>query len=160
MPDRSPLMSAANTGTPARANPSAITCNETVFPVPVAPVTSPCRLASPSVSHASCSPLPIKIFSSVSAFWISVIAITSPSLCTPHSPSVPFIRHVASRLKPSTNEYVRETRYDERAFNRFCRRASSIFERNSSVKVRNRRLLLHCCNTRDAIHINDGGDRL
>ena len=67
MPERSPLMSAANTGTPARANPSAITCSETVFPVPVAPVTRPWRLASASVSQAGCSPLPMKIFSSVSA---------------------------------------------------------------------------------------------
>ena len=46
MPERSPLISAAKTGTPARANPSAITCSETVFPVPVAPVTRPWRLAS------------------------------------------------------------------------------------------------------------------
>ena len=40
-PERSPLMSAANTGTPARANPSASTCSVTVLPVPVAPVTRP-----------------------------------------------------------------------------------------------------------------------
>ncbi len=86
MPDRSPLMSAANTGTPARANPSAITCSETVFPVPVAPVTSPCRLASASVSQAGCSPLPIKIFSTVSAVWISGIAIASPLWCTSAQP--------------------------------------------------------------------------
>ena len=44
MPDRSPLMSAANTGTPAREKPSASTCSVTVLPVPVAPVTRPCRL--------------------------------------------------------------------------------------------------------------------
>src|SRR3954452_283740 len=74
MPERSPLISAANTGTPARANPSAITCNETVFPVPVAPVTSPCRLASASVSHAGCSPLPIRIFSPLSANLLSELA--------------------------------------------------------------------------------------
>ena len=42
-------MSAANTGTPARANPSAKTCNVTVLPVPVAPVTRPWRFASDSV---------------------------------------------------------------------------------------------------------------
>ena len=46
MPERSPLMSAANTGTPAAEKPSAITCSETVLPVPVAPVTRPWRLAS------------------------------------------------------------------------------------------------------------------
>ena len=78
IPDRSPLISAAKTGTPARANPSAITCSDTVLPVPVAPVTRPCRLASASVSHAVCSPLPIKIFSSVSAVLLSEVAITSP----------------------------------------------------------------------------------
>ena len=49
MPDRSPLMSAANTGTPAREKPSASTCSVTVLPVPVAPVTRPWRLASCSV---------------------------------------------------------------------------------------------------------------
>src|SRR5258708_36259904 len=80
MPERSPLMSAANTGTPALAKPSAITCNETVFQVPVAPVTRPWRFASANVSHAGCSPsptpLPTKIFSSVSATLLSDIAIT------------------------------------------------------------------------------------
>ena len=44
-PDKSPLMSAANTGTPAAEKPSASTCSVTVLPVPVAPVMSPCRLA-------------------------------------------------------------------------------------------------------------------
>src|SRR5882757_4815736 len=78
IPERSPLMSAANTGTPARAKPSAITCSDTVLPVPVAPVTRPCRLASASVSQAASSPLPIKIFSSVSAVLLSEVAITSP----------------------------------------------------------------------------------
>src|SRR5207302_9543578 len=71
-------VSAANTGTPARATPSAITCSVTVLPVPVAPVTRPCRLASASVSQAASSPLPIKIFSSVSAVLLSEVAITSP----------------------------------------------------------------------------------
>src|SRR5439155_23453014 len=78
MPERSPLISAANTGTPARANPSAITCNETVFPVPVAPATRPWRFASPSVSQTGCSPFPMKIFSSVSAILLSDVAIASP----------------------------------------------------------------------------------
>src|SRR5262245_43712471 len=45
MPDRSPLTSARNTGTPSRAKPSARTCSEMVLPVPVAPAISPCRLA-------------------------------------------------------------------------------------------------------------------
>ena len=39
-------MSAAKTGTPAFEKPSASTCRVTVLPVPVAPVTRPCRLAS------------------------------------------------------------------------------------------------------------------
>ena len=78
MPERSPLISAANTGTPARANPSAITCSDTVLPVPVAPVTRPWRLASASVSQAGCWPFPTKIFSSVSAILFSDTAIASP----------------------------------------------------------------------------------
>ena len=78
MPERSPLISAANTGTPARANPSAITCSETVLPVPVAPVTRPWRFASASVSQAGCSPLPMKIFSAVSANLSPDVAIASP----------------------------------------------------------------------------------
>ena len=61
MPERSPLMSAANTGTPARANPSARTCNVTVLPVPVAPVTRPWRLASDSVRNSSFTLRPTKI---------------------------------------------------------------------------------------------------
>ena len=40
MPDRSPLMSAANTGTPAAEICSAINCSVFVLPVPVAPATS------------------------------------------------------------------------------------------------------------------------
>src|SRR6476620_1897610 len=78
IPDKSPLISAANTGTPARAKPSAMTCSDTVLPVPVAPVTRPCRLASASASHADCSPLPMKIFSSVSAVLLSEVTIASP----------------------------------------------------------------------------------
>ena len=42
-PDRSPLMSATNTGTPAAESPSASTCSVLVLPVPVAPATRPCR---------------------------------------------------------------------------------------------------------------------
>ena len=45
MPDRSPLMSAANTGTPWADTCSASTCSVFVLPVPVAPATSPCRLS-------------------------------------------------------------------------------------------------------------------
>ncbi len=65
MPDRSPLMSAAKTGTPAAEKPSAITCRETVLPVPVAPVTRPCRLASLSSRHSGpAALLPRKILPS------------------------------------------------------------------------------------------------
>ena len=45
MPDRSPLMSAANTGTPAAEICSAINCRVLVLPVPVAPATRPWRLS-------------------------------------------------------------------------------------------------------------------
>src|SRR5690606_29606686 len=53
IPDRSPLTSAMNTGTPARAKPSASVCRVTVLPVPVAPAMSPWRLAMRNVS-ATC----------------------------------------------------------------------------------------------------------
>ena len=43
-PDRSPLMSAANTGTPSAESCSAISWRVLVLPVPVAPATRPCRL--------------------------------------------------------------------------------------------------------------------
>ena len=102
MPERSPLISAANTGTPARANPSAITCNETVFPVPVAPVTRPWRFASPSVSQTGCSPFPMKIFSSVSAILLSDVAIASPLRAHQglNYPGTMILLHLASRLNP------------------------------------------------------------
>ena len=48
MPERSPLMSAAKTGTPAALSCSASSCSVLVFPVPVAPATRPCRLSIPS----------------------------------------------------------------------------------------------------------------
>ncbi len=99
MPERSPLISAANTGTPARANPSAITCSDTVFPVPVAPVTRPCRLASPSVSQAGCSPLPMKTLSSVSPVLVSVVAIASP-LRVHEEPLVARHRHLNASCRP------------------------------------------------------------
>ena len=65
MPDRSPLMSAANTGTPRARKAFGQTCSVTVLPVPVAPVTRPWRLPSASVSQADCSPLPMNILSPV-----------------------------------------------------------------------------------------------
>src|SRR6476661_4737515 len=67
MPERSPLISEANTETPAREKPSARTCNVTVLPVPVAPVTRPCRLASARLRAWGLSPLmPTKIVPSLS----------------------------------------------------------------------------------------------
>src|SRR5262245_60704129 len=60
-PERSPLMSAAKTGTPALEKPSARTCRVTVLPVPVAPVTRPCRLANASVSTSGFVLRPTKI---------------------------------------------------------------------------------------------------
>ena len=45
MPVRSPLTSAMKTGTPWRLKFSASVCSVTVLPVPVAPVTRPCRFA-------------------------------------------------------------------------------------------------------------------
>ena len=45
IPDRSPLTTAAKTGTPAAEICSAISCSVLVLPVPVAPETSPCRFS-------------------------------------------------------------------------------------------------------------------
>jgi hypothetical protein len=42
-PERSPLTSAANTGTPAADSASASSCSVRVLPVPVAPAISPWR---------------------------------------------------------------------------------------------------------------------
>ena len=71
MPDRSPLMSAAKTGTPTLLRASAISWRVLVLPVPVAPATSPCRLnidsgmrmgaattGAPSISTPSCTASP------------------------------------------------------------------------------------------------------
>src|SRR5262245_61185270 len=54
-------MSAAKTHTPAFDNPSAITCKVTVLPVPVAPATRPCRLASLRVRYSGLLLLPTNI---------------------------------------------------------------------------------------------------
>ncbi len=53
-PARSPLTSAMNTGTPIELKASAMVCNVTVLPVPVAPVISPWRFASAGSSTSSC----------------------------------------------------------------------------------------------------------
>ena len=52
MPERSPLRSARNTGTPAVENCSAISCSVLVLPVPVAPAIRPWRVAMASGSVA------------------------------------------------------------------------------------------------------------
>jgi hypothetical protein len=44
-PDRSPLMSAAKTGTPAAEICSVSSCSVFVLPVPVAPAINPCRFS-------------------------------------------------------------------------------------------------------------------
>jgi len=53
MPERSPLTSAAKTGTPMREKASAMTWRVTVLPVPVAPATRPWRLAMPGRSSTN-----------------------------------------------------------------------------------------------------------
>ena len=55
IPERSPLMSAMNTGTPMAENCSASFCNVTVLPVPVAPVMRPWRFASAGKRASSMS---------------------------------------------------------------------------------------------------------
>ncbi len=83
MPDRSPLMSAANTATPLAASCSASTCRVRVLPVPVAPATRPCRLViasgmrtctsgigSPFTSAPISSAAPSKAYPSrIAAIW-------------------------------------------------------------------------------------------
>ena len=54
-PDRSPLTSARNAGTPAAESCSAISCSVLVLPVPVAPATSPCRLSIDSGTRTAAS---------------------------------------------------------------------------------------------------------
>jgi hypothetical protein len=55
-PERSPLTSAMNTGTPIFENRSASVCSDTVLPVPVAPVMRPCRFASAGSNESSVAP--------------------------------------------------------------------------------------------------------
>ncbi len=66
-PERSPLMSARNTGTPAVESCSAIMCSVTVLPVPVAPATRPCRFIIASGSRTEAS------------LWSSPSTIAAPS---------------------------------------------------------------------------------
>ena len=55
-PERSPLTSAMNTGTPMDEKACARVCRVTVLPVPVAPVIRPWRLARPGSRASSISP--------------------------------------------------------------------------------------------------------
>src|SRR5262249_10440101 len=80
MPERSPSMSAANTETPARDRPSARTCSVTVFPVPVAPATRPCRLASASVRNSGLELRPARILPSWPGFAIARSSVDILSL--------------------------------------------------------------------------------
>ena len=66
VPDKSPLTSAMNTGTPASEKLSAITFEVIVLPVPDAPVIKPCLFARFRSKHDSTfSFLPIKILFSL-----------------------------------------------------------------------------------------------
>ena len=66
MPVRSPLTSAMKTGTPRRLKVSASVCRVTVLPVPVAPVTRPCRFAiAGSRKHSMSSRLASRIGSAM-----------------------------------------------------------------------------------------------
>src|SRR6266849_6788835 len=156
IPDRSPLMSAANTGTPARAKPSAMTCNETVFPVPVAPVTRPWRFASPSVSQTGCSPFPMKIFSSVSAILLSDLTIASPLRAHQglNRPGTMILLHLASRFNPVNGIWGDRQPGSSDEIDRlraFLRRKLERTVGSATICQRISQLLLHCCNTRHAI---------
>ena len=54
-PDRSPLMSATTTGTPAADSCSAKPCSVLVLPVPVAPAIRPCRFTIDSATRTCAS---------------------------------------------------------------------------------------------------------
>ena len=77
-PDRSPLISARNTGTPAAESCSAIMCSVTVLPVPVAPATSPWRFIMDSGSRTGAS------------LWTSPSTIAAPSSIVGPSRVYPF----------------------------------------------------------------------
>ncbi len=64
-------MSATNTGTPAAESPSAMPCSVLVFPVPVAPATSPCRfiIASGSPTWALGEALPSSTRAPSGSVW-------------------------------------------------------------------------------------------
>ena len=80
MPERSPLTSARNTGTPVAEKPSARICSDTVLPVPVAPAIRPWRLASRRCSSWVVSPLPTRMACS----WLSARSCSALILrCTP-----------------------------------------------------------------------------
>src|SRR5688572_22318568 len=75
-PLRSPLTSAAKTGTPAAEKPSARSCRVTVLPVPVAPAIRPCRLAMPnSRCWGPAGLAPTRSFSSNSVLLLVAAAI-------------------------------------------------------------------------------------
>ena len=70
-PVKSPLMSAIKTGTPRLEKPSAMVCNVTVLPVPVAPVIKPWRLAlSPNMWHS------VWLFLAISTAFLMVLVIS------------------------------------------------------------------------------------
>src|SRR3954469_10260220 len=100
MPERSPLMSARNTGTPCAASCSAMSWRVLVLPVPVAPATRPCRLSissgtrtwtsgsgAPSSSRApssSAGPVkayPLRTASTWAPALLVVSVIAAPALC-------------------------------------------------------------------------------
>ncbi len=121
-------MSAAKTETPARESPSARTCSVTVLPVPVAPVTSPWRLASASVRISGLVPLPTKIVPSLSR---SVIA------------SLPAV--IGALLSPSgLSGQLRSASQCERM--QLLRTASPICTTRPEHRASGRRRLMHECN--------------
>lgn len=96
-PERSPLRWARNTGTPARDSCSANTCSVLVLPVPVAPVTRPCRFSTCNgtwtmwslsvASNAGVSGRPRMIASSSNPYPCARTSSSEPSVVTGPSPS-------------------------------------------------------------------------
>ena len=92
-PERSPLMSVANTGTPMALKVSARFCKVQVFPVPVAPAISPWRLAIEGIMPKCFSPLTalkgVPVLSIIGLYAYYVIVLTRVGEGAYHTPSSP-----------------------------------------------------------------------
>ena len=150
MPERSPLMSAANTGTPARANPSAITCSETVLPVPVAPVTRPWRLASAERQPGRLFALADEdLLVGIGHLVLGRRHCIASSRCSGGSVARRIISYCI--LQPIETVQRIASRTEALLLARIDCLIRSVDESSLRIRENLRNSLLHCCNTRGAI---------